>query len=84
MIWVVSMQVLEQLNLEPEAAMLTDALLKQGAAVHTIVPGGHKIGTPQVQTLLWPLCAWRWGSSDAMDRLCSPMQQCQILCMTGG
>ena len=43
-------QVLEQLKLEPEAAMLTDALLKQAAAVHTVVPAGHHIGTPQVQT----------------------------------
>lgn len=39
--------------LAPEAAMLTDRLVEQAGAVHTIVPAGHKIGTPQVQ---FPLC----------------------------
>ena len=41
-------QVLEQLKLEPEAAMLTNDLIKKAGAVHTIVPAGHHIGTPQV------------------------------------
>ena len=43
------MQVLEQLSLEPEAAMLTDRLIEQAGAVHTIVPAGHRMGTPQVR-----------------------------------
>ena len=40
---------LEQLSLEPEAAMLTDRLIEQAGAVHTIVPAGHRMGTPQVR-----------------------------------
>ena len=41
-------QVLEQLKLEPEATMLSSALIDKAGAVHTIVPAGHRIGTPQV------------------------------------
>ena len=44
-----ALQVLEQLKLEPEAAMLTDRLIEQAGAVHTIVPAGHRMGTPQVR-----------------------------------
>ena len=40
---------LEQLSLQPEAAMLTDRLIEQAGAVHTIVPAGHRMGTPQVR-----------------------------------
>ena len=43
------LQVLEQLRLEPEAAMLTDRRIEQAGAVHTIVPAGHCMGTPQVR-----------------------------------
>ena len=49
-----ALQVLEQLKLEPEAAMLTDQLIEQAGAVHTIVPAGHRMGTPQVR------CLYRW------------------------
>ena len=51
------MQVLEQLKLEPEAAMLTDRLIEQAGAVHTIMPAGHRMGIPQVQPLLHWHCA---------------------------
>ena len=53
------MQVLEQLNLESEAAMLTDRLIEQAGAVHTIVPAGHRMGTPQVQ----PPHHWHYAST---------------------
>ncbi len=73
-------QVLEQLKLEPEAAMLTDVLLKQAAAVHTIVPAGHHIGTPQVQTLLSSTLATPPLSRTQIT--CSPTGHCQRECKT--
>lgn len=80
-------QVLEQLKLEPEAAMLNDALLKQAAAVHTIVPAGHNIGTPQVQTLLSSILAQRsltWDSSCRTTASVLLTQRCWKAGMTGG
>ena len=49
--WIWCAQVLEQLKLEPEVAMLSSELVDKAGAVHTIVPAGHRIGTPQVACL---------------------------------
>ncbi|GBF87385.1 methionine-tRNA ligase-like protein [Raphidocelis subcapitata] len=39
-------KILAQLALPAEAALLTDELLAGAASPHTLVPGGHKLGTP--------------------------------------
>lgn len=41
---------LDQLNWAPEDARLNDELLAKAAAVHTIVPEGHRMGQPQVHS----------------------------------
>ena len=48
-------QMLDQLRWRPEDARLSDSLLSKATALHTIVPGEHRIGTPQVihPCLLW-------------------------------
>ncbi|KAK9918584.1 hypothetical protein WJX75_005162 [Coccomyxa subellipsoidea] len=44
----ITRKMLEQLNWAPEDARLNDELLAKAAAVHTIVPEGHRMGQPQV------------------------------------
>lgn len=43
-----ALQLLEQLKWAPEDARLSDKLISQAAALHTIMPAGHRMGQPQV------------------------------------
>ncbi|CAL8471724.1 g11266 [Coccomyxa elongata] len=44
----ITQKLLEQLNWAPENARLSDELIAKAAAVHTIIPAGHRMGQPQV------------------------------------